>query len=91
MATVNEGVTKHQSPVATEIESRPGIICRGEEGVAYHINGLANSAFEWKVEGGTSLVNMVIQFMLTGMCQQAFTRFGWSRLQRMPVWEIPLD
>ena len=51
-ATVNSDVIKYASPVASEIETRPGIVCRGELGVAYRIDGLENSAFEWSVEGG---------------------------------------
>ncbi len=56
-ATVNRDVIKYLSPLATEIESRPGVTCRGEEGVAYHINGLVNSVFEWSVEEGVISAN----------------------------------
>ena len=52
VASINNNVVKNLSPVAGEIESRPGVICRGEQNVAYRINGLPNSVFEWNVEEG---------------------------------------
>ncbi len=53
IGTFNSDVAKYLSPVAFEIESKGGVICKGEEGVVYHINGLENSVFEWTVEEGT--------------------------------------
>jgi len=51
-ASVQSDVVKYPAPVATEITSREGVVCWGEENVSYAIGGLENSNFQWNVEEG---------------------------------------
>jgi len=52
VAAADSTVIKHATPPADSIRTVSTLVCSGDTGIAYYVNGLENSAFDWMVEGG---------------------------------------
>jgi gliding motility-associated-like protein len=53
IAVADSSVIKFSSPPASEIQGGIGMVCSGDTGIAYYIDGLSGSLFEWTVETGS--------------------------------------
>ena len=52
IGTMDTVIVKYLSPTASTIEGGAAVICAGDSGIIYYVNGLNNSTFSWSVEGG---------------------------------------
>ena len=53
VAVTDADIVLYASPVANEIMGGSTVICSGQTGVPYYIDGYENSLFEWNIQGGT--------------------------------------
>ena len=49
MATIDTVVVKYATPLAGEVLGGTGIICSGDTGIIYYVDGLENSLYVWNV------------------------------------------
>ncbi len=53
LSVTDTAVVKYMTPVTGGIEGPGPVVCRGDTGLSYSVEGMNNSTFEWIIESGT--------------------------------------